>query len=75
MFFLFEACRGGSEKPCHGNGNCDGDGTRAGDGSCKCKKEYQGEFCLDCSDGFYNSYRNDTHSVCTGMFTYFYYSG
>ncbi|XP_058047136.1 protein disulfide isomerase CRELD2 [Ahaetulla prasina] len=59
------ACRGGSEKPCHGNGDCDGDGTRAGDGSCKCKKEYQGEFCLDCSDGFYNSYRNDTHSVCT----------
>ncbi|KAG8142806.1 putative Cysteine-rich with EGF-like domain protein [Naja naja] len=59
------ACRGGSERPCHGNGDCDGDGTRAGDGSCKCKKEYQGEFCLDCSDGFYNSYKNDTHSVCT----------
>uniref|UniRef100_A0A8D0BVI9 Cysteine rich with EGF like domains 2 n=1 Tax=Salvator merianae TaxID=96440 RepID=A0A8D0BVI9_SALMN len=59
------ACVGGSERPCHGNGHCDGDGTRGGDGSCSCKKEYKGEFCLDCSDGYYNSYRNDTHSVCT----------
>ncbi|XP_044279439.1 protein disulfide isomerase CRELD2 [Varanus komodoensis] len=59
------ACRGGSERPCHGNGHCDGDGTRGGDGSCSCKKEYKGEFCLDCSDGYYSSHRNDTHSVCT----------
>ncbi|XP_053111165.1 protein disulfide isomerase CRELD2 isoform X3 [Hemicordylus capensis] len=59
------ACRGGSERPCHGNGRCDGDGTRGGDGSCNCNKEYKGEFCLDCSDGYYNSHKNDTHSVCT----------
>ncbi|XP_058683424.1 cysteine-rich with EGF-like domain protein 2-A [Poecile atricapillus] len=59
------ACRGGSERPCHGNGHCDGDGTRGGDGSCSCKKEYTGQFCLDCSSGYFSSLRNETHSVCT----------
>ncbi|XP_041874187.1 protein disulfide isomerase CRELD2 [Corvus kubaryi] len=59
------ACHGGSERPCHGNGHCDGDGTRGGDGSCSCKKEYTGEFCLDCSSGYFSSLRNETHSVCT----------
>nr|XP_056702926.1 protein disulfide isomerase CRELD2 [Euleptes europaea] len=59
------ACRGGSNRPCHGNGRCDGDGTRSGDGSCSCNKEYKGEFCLECSDGYYSSHKNDTHSVCT----------
>ncbi|KAJ7406379.1 Cysteine-rich with EGF-like domain protein 2-B [Pitangus sulphuratus] len=60
------ACRGGSERPCHGNGHCDGDGTRGGDGSCSCNKEYTGEFCLDCSSGYFSTLRNETHSVCTG---------
>ncbi|XP_064278247.1 protein disulfide isomerase CRELD2 isoform X2 [Passer domesticus] len=59
------ACHGGSERPCHGNGHCDGDGTRGGDGSCSCKKEYTGQFCLDCSSGYFSSLRNETHSVCT----------
>uniref|UniRef100_A0A8B9SBX4 Cysteine rich with EGF like domains 2 n=1 Tax=Apteryx owenii TaxID=8824 RepID=A0A8B9SBX4_APTOW len=59
------ACRGGSERPCHGNGRCDGDGTRDGDGSCSCDKEYTGDFCLDCSNGYYSTLKNETHSVCT----------
>ncbi|XP_010213856.1 PREDICTED: cysteine-rich with EGF-like domain protein 2 [Tinamus guttatus] len=59
------ACRGGSERPCHGNGHCDGDGTRSGDGSCSCNKEYAGEFCLDCSDGYFSTLKNETHSICT----------
>ncbi|XP_072716594.1 protein disulfide isomerase CRELD2 isoform X1 [Ciconia boyciana] len=59
------ACHGGSERPCHGNGHCDGDGTRGGDGSCSCNKEYTGDFCLDCSDGYFSTLRNETHSVCT----------
>ncbi|XP_009461222.1 PREDICTED: cysteine-rich with EGF-like domain protein 2 [Nipponia nippon] len=59
------ACRGGSERPCHGNGHCDGDGTRGGDGSCSCNKEYTGDFCLDCSNGYFSTLRNETHSVCT----------
>lgn len=65
-FWLFLACRGGSERPCHGNGHCDGDGTRGGDGSCSCNKEYTGDFCLDCSNGYFSTLRNETHSVCTG---------
>ncbi|XP_029813920.1 cysteine-rich with EGF-like domain protein 2 [Manacus vitellinus] len=63
------ACRGGSERPCHGNGHCDGDGTRGGDGSCSCNKEYTGEFCLDCSSGYFSTLRNETHSVCTACHT------
>ncbi|XP_040199592.1 protein disulfide isomerase CRELD2 [Rana temporaria] len=59
------ACLGGSEQPCHGNGFCSGDGTRGGDGTCSCKAEYMGPFCLECADGYYNSERNDTHSVCS----------
>ncbi|XP_032632377.2 protein disulfide isomerase CRELD2 [Chelonoidis abingdonii] len=58
------ACHGGSERPCHGNGKCDGDGTRGGDGSCSCNREYTGEFCLECADGYYSILKNDTHSVC-----------
>lgn len=57
---------GGSERPCHGNGNCDGDGTRGGDGQCSCDHAYKGEFCLDCIDGYFNEVRNDTFSLCTG---------
>uniref|UniRef100_A0A8D0FUW5 Cysteine rich with EGF like domains 2 n=1 Tax=Strix occidentalis caurina TaxID=311401 RepID=A0A8D0FUW5_STROC len=63
------ACRGGSERPCHGNGHCDGDGTRGGDGSCSCNKEYTGDFCLDCSNGYFSTLRNETHSVCTACHT------
>ncbi|XP_029471810.1 cysteine-rich with EGF-like domain protein 2 isoform X1 [Rhinatrema bivittatum] len=58
-------CVGGSERPCHGNGHCNGDGTRGGDGSCSCKDEYTGPFCLECADGYYNTERNNTHSFCT----------
>uniref|UniRef100_A0A3Q3QG19 protein disulfide-isomerase n=1 Tax=Monopterus albus TaxID=43700 RepID=A0A3Q3QG19_MONAL len=59
------ACVGGSERPCHGNGRCDGDGTRGGNGKCSCVHGYNGEFCLDCIDGYYNEVRNDTFSLCT----------
>lgn len=59
------ACLGGSERPCHGNGFCKGDGTRSGDGSCSCKVEYTGPFCLECADGYYSTEKNDTHAFCT----------
>lgn len=60
---------GGSERPCHGNGVCDGDGTRGGNGKCSCNHSYTGEFCLDCIDGHFNEARNDTFSLCTGDFS------
>lgn len=59
------ACVGGSERPCHDNGDCDGDGTRRGDGKCRCNKGYKGDFCLECDDGYFNKERNDTFSLCT----------
>ncbi|XP_071242644.1 cysteine-rich with EGF-like domain protein 2 isoform X2 [Salvelinus alpinus] len=59
------ACVGGSERPCHGNGVCDGDGTRGGNGRCDCDHGYKGEFCLDCIDGYFNEIRNHTFSLCT----------
>ncbi|RXM30493.1 Cysteine-rich with EGF-like domain protein 2-B [Acipenser ruthenus] len=58
-------CVGGSERPCHDNGDCDGDGTRRGDGKCRCNKGYKGDFCLECDDGYFNKERNDTFSLCT----------
>ncbi|KAG5845950.1 hypothetical protein ANANG_G00144600 [Anguilla anguilla] len=63
------ACVGGSERPCHGNGACDGDGTRAGHGRCSCNRGYQGEFCLDCIDGYFNVERNDSFSLCAECHT------
>ncbi|XP_066580476.1 cysteine-rich with EGF-like domain protein 2 isoform X2 [Amia ocellicauda] len=59
------ACVGGSERPCHGSGVCNGDGTRKGTGRCSCNRGYQGEFCLDCAAGFFSEERNDTFSLCT----------
>lgn len=66
LAWLVTACVGGSERPCHGNGVCDGDGTREGNGKCSCNHGYTGEFCLDCIDGHFNEARNDTFSLCTG---------
>ncbi|KAI4887838.1 hypothetical protein NFI96_026531 [Prochilodus magdalenae] len=58
------SCIGGAERPCHGNGRCDGDGTRGGNGKCSCNSGYEGEFCLDCAERYYNEERNDTYSLC-----------
>nr|XP_040031112.1 cysteine-rich with EGF-like domain protein 2 isoform X2 [Gasterosteus aculeatus aculeatus] len=60
-----KACVGSSDSACHGNGQCDGDGTRGGDGKCSCDDAYKGEFCLDCVDGYFNEVRNATFSLCT----------
>ncbi|KAJ3612472.1 hypothetical protein NHX12_020747 [Muraenolepis orangiensis] len=58
-------CVGGVDRPCHGNGACDGDGTRGGDGRCSCTHGYGGEFCLECVDGFFSGGQNDTFALCT----------
>lgn len=63
---VFQACQGGSERPCSGNGHCSGDGSRQGDGSCQCHVGYKGPLCIDCMDGYFSLLRNETHSFCTG---------
>ncbi|KAM8979662.1 protein disulfide isomerase CRELD2 [Sarcophilus harrisii] len=57
-------CPGGSKRPCGGNGYCNGDGTRGGDGKCKCHLGYTGPLCMDCVEGYFSTWRNETHSVC-----------
>ncbi|RUS74765.1 hypothetical protein EGW08_017463, partial [Elysia chlorotica] len=57
-------CPGGVDRPCNGNGACDGEGTRTGTGKCRCSSGYQGDLCLNCKDGFYEESSNETHSLC-----------
>ncbi|KAK3773709.1 hypothetical protein RRG08_001438 [Elysia crispata] len=57
-------CPGGVDRPCNGNGGCDGAGTRVGTGKCRCNSGYQGDLCLECKDGFYEESSNETHTIC-----------
>ncbi|KAH3881180.1 cysteine-rich with EGF-like domain protein 2 isoform X2 [Dreissena polymorpha] len=58
-------CKGGPARPCGGNGRCDGEGTREGTGKCDCNSGYRGDICEECTDGFFEESKNDTHTVCT----------
>ncbi|XP_025106581.1 cysteine-rich with EGF-like domain protein 2-B isoform X2 [Pomacea canaliculata] len=57
-------CTGGIERPCRGNGRCDGEGTREGSGKCKCSAGYKGKTCDECSDGYFEEVKNDTDTIC-----------
>ncbi|XP_048347224.1 protein disulfide isomerase CRELD1 isoform X2 [Sphaerodactylus townsendi] len=59
-------CPGGTQKPCSGYGQCDGDGTRGGTGLCMCQTGYGGPYCSECGDGYYQAARNDSHLSATG---------
>lgn len=50
-----EPCNGGNENPCNGHGECDGNGTRTGNGQCKCFEGYTGELCDQCTVGYFQS--------------------
>ncbi|XP_033744502.1 cysteine-rich with EGF-like domain protein 2-B isoform X2 [Pecten maximus] len=58
-------CPGGKERPCTGNGACDGGGTRKGTGKCNCNAGYEGDLCDNCKDGYFEESKNDTHTICT----------
>lgn len=51
---------GGIEKPCNGNGKCEGDGTRAGSGNCECSQGYLGDLCDACAPKFYRVLTEET---------------
>ncbi|OCT85886.1 protein disulfide isomerase CRELD1 [Xenopus laevis] len=59
------SCPGGTEKPCSGYGECNGDGTRFGTGMCDCYPSYGGPVCMDCAVGYYEAARNESHLVCS----------
>ena len=50
---------------CSGNGKCKGGGTRKGNGRCQCNTEYSGEVCDQCSDGHYQSFRDESKLLCS----------
>ncbi|KAM3915609.1 protein disulfide isomerase CRELD1 [Leptodactylus fuscus] len=58
-------CPGGPDKPCSGNGKCNGAGTRAGTGTCECYPSYGGPLCMDCAIGYYEEAKNESHLVCS----------
>lgn len=45
-----------------------GDGTRDGTGTCVCNVGYREDLCDECMDGFYEEMKNETHTICTGMY-------
>ncbi|KAH9496309.1 Cysteine-rich with EGF-like domain protein 2-A [Bulinus truncatus] len=57
-------CSGGVERPCNGQGRCQGEGTREGDGKCSCNAGYHGELCNECKDGYFEETKNETLTVC-----------
>jgi hypothetical protein len=55
---------------CSGRGSCHGDGTRGGDGLCKCNYGYTSELCNQCAYGHFEEVKNETSIQCTGYFAY-----
>ena len=43
-----------------------GEGTRKGEGTCKCDKGYKGELCNECDAKYFESYRNSSYVYCRG---------
>ncbi|XP_077971172.1 cysteine-rich with EGF-like domain protein 2 isoform X2 [Styela clava] len=56
--------KGTSDKVCFGRGKCEGAGDREGSGKCVCDDGYSGEFCSDCGDQHFETFRNDTYTMC-----------
>ncbi|KAM5130213.1 protein disulfide isomerase CRELD1 isoform 3-T4 [Callospermophilus lateralis] len=61
-------CPGGTERPCGGYGQCEGEGTRGGSGHCDCQVGYGGEACGQCGLGYFEAERNASHLVCSACF-------
>lgn len=53
-----ELCPGHPGPLCSSNGQCNGDGTREGDGSCICSPGYDGAMCDTCMKNYYEVPRN-----------------
>ncbi|XP_023392643.1 cysteine-rich with EGF-like domain protein 1 isoform X2 [Pteropus vampyrus] len=68
VWCLPTACPGGTEKPCGGYGQCEGEGTRGGSGHCDCQAGYGGEACGQCGLGYFEAERNASHLVCSACF-------
>lgn len=58
-------CPGYPDRVCHNNGKCKGAGTRKGNGSCSCDPGYHGKTCAQCTEGYYESYRDSKKLLCS----------
>ncbi|XP_060526520.1 cysteine-rich with EGF-like domain protein 2 [Cylas formicarius] len=58
-------CKGYPDKVCNNSGKCRGSGTRKGNGTCQCDVEYVGEYCEQCADNYYESYRDEKKLLCS----------
>ena len=56
---------GSNGELCSGNGKCKGGGTRKGNGRCQCNAEYSGELCDHCSEGHYESFKDESKLLCS----------
>ncbi|CAG4987181.1 unnamed protein product [Parnassius apollo] len=58
-----------NNKICGGRGECNGDGTRQGNGTCICNRGFSGQFCESCAENFYSidkEYCKPCHKACNG---------
>lgn len=61
-----ESCPANSEgEICFGNGNCEGSGDKQGSGKCVCDEGYSGDLCNECGPRHFQSFGNDTYTMCT----------
>ncbi|XP_044765319.1 cysteine-rich with EGF-like domain protein 2 [Coccinella septempunctata] len=58
-------CEGYPDNICSNNGKCNGSGTRRGNGTCICNAGYSSEKCDQCSDGYFESYRDEKKLICS----------
>jgi hypothetical protein len=58
-------CLGYPDNVCSNNGKCKGAGTRKGNGKCTCDYGYIGEYCFECDNGFYQSYKDEKKLLCS----------
>lgn len=58
-------CRGFPDKICNNNGKCKGSGTRKGNGKCLCDSGYTGDYCDSCTEGYYESYKDENKVLCS----------
>jgi len=58
---------GDNERVCSDNGNCDGDGTRSGNGRCVCHTQYTGTNCSNCKSGYIKSIDENNQVICTDI--------
>lgn len=59
--------RGDNGQVCSGDGECDGDGTRTGNGRCLCGDQFSGTNCSNCRSGYEKSIDENKQVICSDV--------